>query len=142
MSRCDWQNFVYEFHEKYGHHIPNHAVTLPSSAIVELRMELLREELKELFEAMEDQDLEKIADNLADLIYVALGTAVSYGVDLDPVFEEVHRSNMTKRAPASPAKPGEKYPEGHDPKGPGYEPPEIARVLLRQVLLSRQRGGG
>lgn len=39
----------------------------------------------------------EVVDGLADLDYVGpCGTAVAFGVDLDPIFQEVHRSNMTK----------------------------------------------
>ena len=61
-----------------------------------LRMDLLDEEVGELHEAVEKGDIVKIADAIADLTYVAVGTAVAYGIPFDAVFAEVHRSNMTK----------------------------------------------
>ena len=61
-----------------------------------LRERLIQEEFEELKEAMGKGDLAAIAKELADLLYVVYGTAVSYGIDMDPVFREVHRSNMSK----------------------------------------------
>ena len=86
-----------------------------------LRMDLLDEEVSELHEAVEKGDVVKIADAIADIAYVAVGTAVAYGIPFDAVFAEVHRSNMTKvNTPA----------EAKLVKGPGYEPPDIAGVLI------------
>ena len=61
-----------------------------------LRERLIHEEFEELKEAMAKDDLIGIAKEMADLLYVVYGTAVSYGIDMEPVFREVHRSNMTK----------------------------------------------
>lgn len=71
-----------------------------------LRIELMREELEETRNAMLDLPfadeteyaavMASIADGLADLCYVTIGTAVAYGIPLDKVFDEVHRSNMAK----------------------------------------------
>ena len=63
---------------------------------VKLRISLMQEELIETVAAMEQGDLLEIADGLADLCYVTIGTAVAYGIPLDKVFNEVHRSNMSK----------------------------------------------
>lgn len=56
----------------------------------------MKEELKEVEEATLDGHLAPIAKELADLLYVVYGTAIAYGIDLEPVFREVHRSNMSK----------------------------------------------
>jgi len=85
-----------------------------------LRRELLSEELRELGEADQAQDIVKVADAIADIVYVLVGTAVVHGIPFDAVFAEVHRSNMTKVN--SPA-------EAKLVKGPGYEPPRIAELL-------------
>lgn len=70
-------------------------------------------------------DVAETVDGLCDLIYVALGTAVAMGVDLWPVFREVHRSNMTKT-------PGDVRDDGKINKGPTYSPPDIAGCLRAQ----------
>ena len=86
----------------------------------DLRIRLLDEEVEELREAMQAGDLEKIADGIADIVYVAVGTAVPYGIPFDAVMAEVHRSNMTK----------DNDPDlGKLVKGPGYQPPRIAEIL-------------
>ena len=59
-----------------------------------LRMDLLDEEVSELHEAVEKGDIAKIADGIADIAYVVVGTAVAYGIPFDAVFAEVHRSNI------------------------------------------------
>jgi predicted HAD superfamily Cof-like phosphohydrolase len=61
-----------------------------------LRFKLLAEEVNEYAEAALDRDLVKIADALADIVYVAYGTALTVGINLDKVIAEIHRSNMTK----------------------------------------------
>jgi len=111
---------VDEFHEKFC--LPRGvrgAVALDDRAM--LRTRLMMEELAELVEAMQMQDYVSIAKELADLLYVVYGTAVEYGVPMDPVFAEVHRSNMTK----SPAvDPGGKLQKGHR-----YEEANIEDIL-------------
>ena len=69
---------------------------LPDAQERLLRMDLLQEEVEEYFEAEQNNDIVGVADALADIIYIACGTAVSYGIPLDKIFEEVHRSNMSK----------------------------------------------
>lgn len=72
---------------------------LPSEQIRDLRIALMREELEgenELIDSMLKGDLVGIADGLADVLYVVIGTAVAYGIDVQEVFDEVQRSNMTK----------------------------------------------
>ena len=72
---------------------------LPSAdidhALAMLRVALLEEEVGEFVSASERRDLIGVADALADIVYVAYGTALTYGIDLDAVLHEVHRSNMS-----------------------------------------------
>lgn len=74
--------------------------SVPTAKIPEpewrLRRSLMKEELTELLKAMLDNDIVEIADGLADLLYVVLGTAVSYGIDSDAIFDIAHNNNMTK----------------------------------------------
>src|SRR6266487_2020090 len=64
--------------------------------LAKLRVVLLQEEVSEFVTASENGDLVGIADALADIVYVVYGTALTYGIDLDAVLREVHRSNMSK----------------------------------------------
>ena len=91
-----------------------------------LRQALLDEEVDELRAAVRAGDVVAIADALADIVYIACGTAHAYGIDLDAVVAEVHRSNMTKLG-------GDGRPvyraDGKVLKGPAYEPPRVAAIL-------------
>lgn len=86
------------------------------------RAALVLEEAGELLYAWAKKDLAGVGDALADLLYVTFGAAVAAGIDLRPLFEEVHRSNMTK-------KPG----GGLKPRGDRYEPPDVRGILERQL---------
>jgi predicted HAD superfamily Cof-like phosphohydrolase len=90
-----------------------------------LRERLIQEEFDELKEAMGNDDLPAIAKELADLLYVVYGTAVSYGIDMDPVFREVHRSNMSKVG-------GYKREDGKWVKPATYSRAAIAPILAKQ----------
>jgi predicted HAD superfamily Cof-like phosphohydrolase len=91
-----------------------------------LRRKLIREEFKELMKALEEEDIVGIADGLADLTVVVYGTALSYGIDLDRVMQEVHRSNMSKLG--EDGKPIYRE-DGKVLKGPYFSPPDILHVL-------------
>lgn len=69
---------------------------VPDAATRRLRERLIDEEFAELRQAMAEGTVPEIAKELADLLYVVYGTAVSCGIDMEPVFREVHRSNMSK----------------------------------------------
>ncbi len=92
------QRKVKEWHERFGV-LVNPKPTLIDPDTRRLRWSLIEEEYRELVDAGSDGDLLKISDALADLLYVIYGTAVSYGIDLEPIFAEVHRSNMSKGDP-------------------------------------------
>jgi predicted HAD superfamily Cof-like phosphohydrolase len=95
---------VKEFHRVFGLTL-NDSPTTISWDDAELRYKLMEEEFSEVVaEVFEDEDdissipshLSKVAKELADLLYVTYGTAATYGIDIDKVFTEVHRSNMSK----------------------------------------------
>ena len=90
-----------------------------------LRERLIQEEFDELKEAMGKGDLPAIAKELADLLYVVYGTAVSYGIDMEPVFREVHRSNMSKVG-------GHKRADGKWVKPAHYSAAAIDPILTAQ----------
>lgn len=91
-----------------------------------MRERLLLEEVLEYCHANEERDLVGIADGLADIVYVAFGTALAHGIDLQRVLEEVHRSNMSKLGEDGQPLLRE---DGKVLKGPNYSPPNIASVL-------------
>lgn len=107
-------------------------------SLARLRIALLEEEVGEFAEAVAAADLVAIADALADIVYVAYGTAVTYGIDLDMVLGEVHRSNMSKLG-----KDGRPLirEDGKVVKSDQYVPPGIARVLERQHPLPLTTAG-
>lgn len=71
-------------------------------------------------------DIVEIADGCADLMVVTIGTAIACGIDLDPIFQEVHRSNMSKFID------GHRREDGKWIKGPAYSPPNIKAELIKQ----------
>lgn len=96
-----------------------------------LRERLIQEEFEELKDAMGQKDLVAIAKELADLLYVVYGTAVSYGIDMGPVFSEVHRSNMSKVG-------GYKREDGKWVKPPTYSAAAIEPILAEQQTSGRR----
>ena len=67
-----------------------------SDKINKLRLDLIREELNELTEAMKNKDLLEVADALTDILYVTYGAGHAFGINLDKCFDEVQNSNMSK----------------------------------------------
>ena len=70
--------------------------SLSTEKINKLRIDLIKEELEELSEAMNNKDLLEVADALTDILYVTYGAGHAFGIDLDKCFEEVQNSNMSK----------------------------------------------
>lgn len=122
---------VAEFHKCFGAAIaarpslPDES-TADGLALRKLRRKLVREEFNEFLAAEDDNDLVEIADACADLLYVILGTAVSYGIPLDEIFDEVHRSNMSKLG--EDGKPIYRE-DGKVLKSASFSPPDIAGIL-------------
>jgi predicted HAD superfamily Cof-like phosphohydrolase len=120
----DWYNDVLEFHRKFGCHI-GATPAQPPTNIRNLRLDLVAEEVAELEDAAYDGNLPKVADAIADAVYVLLGTAVAYGIDIRPVFAEVHRTNMAKEG-------GPTRPDGKILKPEGWQPPDVAGIIAAQ----------
>ncbi|MCG8328945.1 MAG: nucleoside triphosphate pyrophosphohydrolase family protein [Chitinophagales bacterium] len=97
MDKIDALNQVAEFHRTFKHPIEPSPI-IPSQKRCELRVSLLSEELKELQQAIEDNDLIEIADALCDLQYVLSGAILEFGMgeQFKSLFDEVQRSNMSK----------------------------------------------
>jgi predicted HAD superfamily Cof-like phosphohydrolase len=120
---------VREFHRAYQLPLAVRPTAALEPGQVELRQALIEEELAELRAAGSVGDLVGVADALADIVYVAYGTACVYGIDLDAVLDEVHASNLTTLgADGRPVRRA----DGKVLKGPDYRPPDIAAVLSRQ----------
>ena len=64
--------------------------------INKLRIDLIKEELEELTDAMHNKNLLEVADALTDILYVTYGAGHAFGIDLDKCFDEVQNSNMSK----------------------------------------------
>lgn len=123
---------VGQFHRAYGLPVRQTPTVDVGRDQVALRLSLIQEEVGELAAAAAAGDLVGVADALADIVYVAYGTAHVYGIDLDVVLDEVHASNMTKLgADGRPVRRS----DGKILKGPDYRPPDIAEALRRQAGL-------
>ena len=94
--------------------------------INKLRLDLIKEELSELTEAMNNKDLLEVADALTDILYVTYGAGHAFGIDLDKCFEEVQNSNMSKLG-----KDGKPIYNEHGKvmKGPNYFAPNLKRTI-------------
>ena len=100
---------VVDLHKFFEIPLPQRPTPLDAE-LSSYRMTFLREELAEVEEALNDENLVALADGLADLICVALGTAALAGIPFNKVFEVVHKANLTKRrAPAELTKRGHEY---------------------------------
>jgi predicted HAD superfamily Cof-like phosphohydrolase len=119
---------VRQFHERFGL-ASSTRPSLPAARTHRLRALLIDEELAEFRNAGERQDLVGVADALADMLYAVYGAAEEYGIDLEPIFEEIHRSNMSKGQPLCGCRP-----DGKVLKGPNYSPPRVREVLEQQVV--------
>ena len=116
---------VKNFMEIYGQEV-NTKSSFPSEKIVQLRYDLIKEELDELSVAIKDKDIVEVADALTDLLYVVYGAGHSFGIDLDKCFAEVQRSNLSKLD--IDGKPI--YNEnGKVMKGPNYSKPNLKQFL-------------
>ncbi|MBA2809472.1 hypothetical protein E0500_019240 [Streptomyces sp. KM273126] len=121
-------DLVREFHHAFG----LDARTEPTEVAPELaahRGELLAEEASEAAEVAVAGPLDRLAHELADVVYVAYGTALVHGIDLDAVIAEVHRSNMTKLGPDGRVTRRE---DGKVLKGEHYRAPDVSGVLRSQ----------
>ena len=118
-------NKVKTFMETFGQEVK----TKPSfntDKINSLRYDLIKEELEEFKEAMENKDLLEVADALTDILYVTYGAGHAFGINLDKCFDEVQNSNMSKLG--EDGKPI--YNEsGKVMKGPKYFKPDLTKFV-------------
>ena len=116
---------VRKFMETFGQEIKEKA-EFPSEKITTLRHDLIKEELNELKEAMDNNDIKEVADALTDILYVTYGAGHAFGINLDKCFEEVQNSNMSKLG--SDGKPIYND-KGKVMKGPNYFKPDLNKFL-------------
>ena len=113
------------FMKTYGQEVKDKA-GFSDAKTNKLRIDLIKEELEELTEAMQDENLLEVADALTDILYVTYGAGHAFGIDLDKCFEEVQNSNMSKLG--DDGKPI--YTEaGKVMKGPNYFKPDLSKYL-------------
>jgi predicted HAD superfamily Cof-like phosphohydrolase len=122
----DAYRMVSEFHRAFGHTAPAEPC-IPSDEVLHLRHSLILEELCEYRQAAFEGDAVAIADALADLAYVVIGTAVAHGLtQFDEIFAEVHRANLCKTWPDGKVRYRD---DGKVMKPPGWTSPNIERFL-------------
>ena len=118
-------NKVGIFMKTFGQEVKNKP-SFGSDKINKLRIDLIKEELEELTEAMNNNDLLEVADALTDILYVTYGAGHAFGIDLDKCFNEVQNSNMSK------------LDENNNPiyndagkvlKGPKYFKPDLSKFI-------------
>ena len=113
------------FMKTFGQEVKNKP-SFSTDKINKLRIDLIKEELQELKEAMKNKDLLEVADALTDILYVTYGAGHALGIDLDKCFEEVQNSNMSKLD--ENGKPI--YNEsGKVMKGPNYFKPDLSKFV-------------
>ena len=118
-------NKVKIFMETFGQEVKTKP-SFSTNKINSLRYDLIKEELEELKEAMENKDLLEVADALTDILYVTYGAGHAFGINLDKCFEEVQNSNMSKLG--EDGKPI--YNEsGKVMKGPKYFKPDLTKFV-------------
>ena len=94
--------------------------------INKLRLDLIKEELSELTEAMNNKDLLEVADALTDILYVTYGAGHAFGINLDKCFEEIQNSNMSKLDNNGKPIYNDK---GKVMKGPNYFKPDLSKFI-------------
>jgi predicted HAD superfamily Cof-like phosphohydrolase len=118
---------VADFHEATDTPVYFHMPEIPEAKRCDLRIRLIEEEVAETIKAIRENDIVEVADGLADIIYVVIGTALEFGIPLDLVWAEVQRSNMAKVDPETGKVT--KRDDGKVLKPAGWTPPNIAACL-------------
>ncbi len=116
---------VKKFMETFGQEIKEKA-SFPNDKISSLRYDLIKEELGELKEAMDNKDIKEVADALTDILYVTYGAGHAFGINLDKCFEEVQNSNMSKLGKDGKPIYNDK---GKVMKGPNYFKPDLCKFV-------------
>ena len=113
------------FMKTFGQEIREKA-SFPNDKIINLRFDLIKEELNELNEAFKKKDIKEVADALTDILYVTYGAGHAFGINLDKCFKEVQNSNMSKLGTNGKPIYNEK---GKVMKGPNYFKPNLNKFI-------------
>ena len=116
---------VKEFMKTFGQKVEE-SPKFPNDKVLKLRIDLIKEELCELEEAIKNKDLIEVADALTDILYVTYGAGHAFGINLDACFDEVQRSNMSKLD--LNGKPIYSQ-QGKVLKGPNYFAPNLSKFI-------------
>tara|TARA_B100000900_G_scaffold396211_1_gene395296 strand:+ start:488 stop:859 length:372 start_codon:yes stop_codon:yes gene_type:complete len=116
---------VKRFMETFGQEIREKAA-FPNDKITSLRYDLIKEELDELKEAIDNKDIKEVADALTDILYVTYGAGHAFGINLDKCFKEVQNSNMSKLGLDGKPIFNE---NGKVMKGPNYFKPDLSKLI-------------
>jgi len=116
------QQQIREFMLKAGQECPVNPC-IPELNVCLLRYKLIAEELEELKEAFVRDNKVETYDAILDLLVVVVGTAVACGMEIEPGWQEVHRSNMSKFID------GHRRKDGKWMKGPSYSPANLKPIL-------------
>lgn len=117
---------VRDFHTAFGQRVGTKP-ELPDANERLLRMNLMTEEYREYNNAEANNDMTNLAVELADIIYIACGTAVSYGIPLDEVFNAIHQANMNKLTDGKVIR----REDGKIKKPDGWQPADIEGILKK-----------
>ena len=116
---------VKKFMQTFGQEVKDRA-EFPDRKVVQLRYDLINEELDELKQAIRDKDMKEVADALTDILYVTYGAGHAFGIDLDKCFDEVQNSNMSKLGENDEPIYNE---TGKVMKGPNYFKPDLSKFV-------------
>ena len=116
---------VKKFMETFGQMVRTRP-QFPDEKTMQLRCDLIKEELNELEQAMKTKNLNEIADALTDILYVTYGAGYAYGINLDKCFKEVQRANMSKLGKDGKPIYNDK---GKVMKGPNYRAPNLKQFV-------------
>ena len=118
------QDKVQEFMETFGQTVQSYP-GFPERETLDLRLELIQEEVAELIAGVAKKDFENVAKELVDILYVVYGMGHSLGINLDECFAEVHRSNMSKLEDGKVLY----RPDGKVMKGKYYSPAVLEGII-------------
>lgn len=124
MNKLD---MVKQFHEVYGAYVSDES-DFPDLDTRKLRKDLLEEEFNEYLEGETNNNYIEVCDALGDMLYIIYGTALSYGMPINEIFEEIHKSNMSKLD--ENGKPIYRE-DGKILKGKNYFKPNISGILAQ-----------